>query len=97
MIENDIPVIISMGPSLFNQKVNLYSQIQLSDSNKENYSDITVSGHYVTITGVIFDHYTDDIWLKVSSWGSCYYIDFNEYLTYAGCNIANNILHIDIL
>lgn len=100
MIQNDFPVIMSVGPSYTNNNsVTLYSELKLSDRNKNDTPKTTVDGHYMTITGVIFDHYNDKTWLKVSSWGSCYYIDFDEYILYTKQNygvsgVMNNILHI---
>lgn len=45
--------------------------------------------HYVTITGI------DEQWLKVSSWGRCYYIKKAEYTDY--CKKYSNFLFSNIL
>ena len=51
-----------------------------SDNCKPNYKvDQYVKGHYVTVTGIIVDSETNKWWMKISSWGQEYYIDFSEY------------------
>ncbi len=38
--------------------------------------------HYVTITGVYTNTQTGEVYLKVQSWGSSYYIDYSEFNDY---------------
>jgi len=41
-----------------------------------------VSGHYITVTGIIRDEIANRIMLRVSSWGKEYYINYEEYWDY---------------
>ena len=41
-----------------------------------------MTNHYVTITGVVVDNQADRCWLKVQTWGTVKYIDFNEFYYY---------------
>lgn len=41
-----------------------------------------VHGHYVTVTGLIYDEETTKTMLRISSWGKQYYIDYEEYREY---------------
>ncbi len=41
-----------------------------------------INGHYVTVTGLIKDELTGRIMLRISSWGSPYYINYEEYRDY---------------
>ena len=76
MLEEDIPVILSIGPNfpLFWQKNQLtfYSR----DLNGTLKPSCRINAHYVTVTGI------DDELLKISSWGREYYIKRSEYLDY---------------
>jgi hypothetical protein len=83
MLEKDIPVVFSVGP---NKKVD-FPMYQLETSNQKGdlyqyaVGKKNIAGHYVTITEVIKDDIAREhnIMLKVSSWGSEYYIDYEEY------------------
>ena len=76
MLERDIPVILSIGtnfPKLWqDQRVQLY----VKKPNGVYHSVCGVKAHFVTITGI------DERWLRVSSWGKEYYIDFGEFSRY---------------
>lgn len=74
-LENNIPVILAIGPGIpfINSKgrLNLYQK----DGNEYKVSQ-TTRAHYVTITGI------DERWMTVSSWGELYYIKISEYMEY---------------
>ncbi len=86
-IRNDYPVImrISYCKGLTNdsenETINLYT---LQNGKFEGIGK--VGEHYVTITGIVKDTIGSKIWLKVSSWGNCYYIDYDEYINYKTSN-----------
>jgi len=53
-----------------------------------------VSGHYVTVTGMLVDEVKKQTMLEISSWGKKYYINYDEYIelvdlhsNYLMCNI----------
>ena len=53
-----------------------------------------VSGHYVTVTGMLVDEVKKQTMLEISSWGKKYYINYDEYIelvdlhsNYFMCNI----------
>lgn len=78
MLENDLPVILSIGPNFpfmasNRHKVKLYRR--QGDAFVEK---AKVNAHYVTVTGV------EGKWLRISSWGAEFYIDLDEYEHYAG-------------
>ena len=45
--------------------------------------------HYVTVTGVIRDNITEDVWLRVQSWGKVYYINYMDFIEYN----SESVLH----
>ena len=76
MLAKNLPVILSIGPNFpliwGKQSVKFYVQ-------KENGSYMAVSkarAHYVTVTGKNAE------WIEISSWGSKYYINQQEYKEY---------------
>lgn len=75
MLEEEIPVILAVGPAFRGGKgklgVTLYK-----GRNQKYYPCQTIKGHYVTVTAM------DQEWMKISSWGECYYINKMEYLNY---------------
>lgn len=88
MLENGIPVVISIGPNFpklwGNYRLNLY------EKRGELYMvRSTTKAHYVTITAM------DDDWITISSWGRKYYINKLEYLDYM--KHYSNILFSNIL
>lgn len=91
MLEQDLPVILSIGPNLpfFWQKhrLNLYRVLQ--DGRLARAGSAT--GHYVTVTAM------DDSTLTVSSWGQEYRILREEYRRYVkrhSLSAVSNILLI---
>ena len=91
MLEQDIPVIFSIGPNfpLFWQHNKLRLYTRRSD---ESYVPCTQThAHYVMITAM------DEQWLQISSWGKQYYIRKDEYLTYVkaySVRLVSNIVLI---
>ena len=80
MLENDIPVIISIGPGFFRkQKVKFYNCEE--KDGKLKFKPVTqTKDHYVTITGVLE---TENVtMLEISSWGKKYYVNWEEYKRY---------------
>ncbi|MBR5427192.1 MAG: hypothetical protein IK118_02485 [Clostridia bacterium] len=91
MLENDIPVILSVGPNfpLFWQKHQLSFYAERADGTL--FRACGIKSHYVTVTGI------DDERLQISSWGREYYIDRGEYLDYIrrrSGSIVSNIVKI---
>jgi hypothetical protein len=90
MLQNDIPVILSVGPNfpLFWQKNKLMFYRLSSDGCYLPGAD--VKSHYVTALEM-----TDE-WVKIASWGRCYYIRISEYKNYVNRNsnfvISNLVL-----
>ncbi|HHX61617.1 MAG TPA: hypothetical protein GX707_13050 [Epulopiscium sp.] len=96
MLENDIPVIFSVGPNTPNLAgdvtINLYDQLKKGELGYDDNSDLNqyeyntrTNGHYMTITGLIIDRNANSenrIMLCVSSWGNKYYINYKEYREY---------------
>lgn len=76
MLRNDIPVIFSVGPNfpLLWQKNRLVFYRRSPDGRY--LPDANVMGHYVTALEM-----TDE-WIKIASWGRCYYIRISEYKDY---------------
>lgn len=106
MLEQNIPV--SMSANDIKQgygdecKIKMYQPI---DENIWWIKDKMVAikqfhSHYVTITAVSEDNISGKKWFQVSSWGNKYYIDYDEYSTYAEQYgqwgwITTNILRIE--
>jgi hypothetical protein len=91
MLEEDIPVIFSIGanfPKVWeNQKLKLYVRL----GNDTYISTTSVNAHYVTVTGM------DERWLEVSTWGKRYYIDREEFTRYVrrhSCYLFSNIVGV---
>ena len=94
MLDNDIPVMISVGPGFFKK-----SEIDFYEYNPGNVKKfvpvLKCKDHYVTITGI--KEYNSKVYLEISSWGERYYIDFKEYTDYVNKNdnyLFSNILYI---
>ncbi|MBR5936706.1 MAG: cellulose binding domain-containing protein [Clostridiales bacterium] len=52
----------------------------LGDSNWNFYSSSTAKGHYFSLTGMIYDDISNDVYLRVSDAGREEYIFYSEYL-----------------
>ncbi|MDR0920239.1 MAG: C-type lectin domain-containing protein [Oscillospiraceae bacterium] len=99
-ISGDIPVPISIGPSL-DEGVVFYKSDETSNNPYDFIiADNSVKGHYITITGVIEDNVKKRTMLEISTWGEKNYIDYDEYIDFIknGLNdyIFNNILSIKV-
>lgn len=90
MLEKDIPVMLSGDRKILEKDgaVYLYKEPDSAASPEEEFSS-----HYVTVTGLIIDDIKHETWLKVSSWGRCYYINYDQYKDfsneYSWCMISN--------
>lgn len=84
MLDNDLPVILCIGPKLgFGERegVDFYAY----NKAKGKYENSgTVNNHYITIWGI------EDSWdnpprtmLRLSSWGKEYLIYYDDYISYA--------------
>jgi hypothetical protein len=110
MLNKDIPVIFSIGPNTPNmlwgdKKVNIYTRIRNGDpgynpSINELYQfqkyDAT-RGHYMVITGVIYDKVAGNTMLCISSGGEKLYVDYEEYRDYVenvGGTITSSLVYI---
>lgn len=98
MLEQDIPVILSIGPNTPNvwgkKGIPFYErkeiEIQLSEDastegSKPYYYKVvqqSVNSHYVTVTAIVKDDVAGQIMLRISSWGKQYYINYEEYRNY---------------
>lgn len=91
MLEQGIPVILSIGPNLpklwGNEKLTFYRKTE-----KGNYVPaVKTKAHYVVVTA------RDHQWIEISSWGEKYYISLNEYHMYVkqySSYIVSNIICI---
>lgn len=90
MLACDIPVILAIGPNfpfpIKRHKVDFY------EKQKEGYEKIAeVAAHFVVVTGF------EGQWLRISSWGKEYYINYHEYQNYVkkySCSFVSNICYI---
>ncbi len=75
MLENDLPVIMSVGP--FGDELNFYPT--------NGGAPVPQNGHYFTVTGIIYpeaeNNYNDGrgTLLRVATWGGSYDVVFDEY------------------
>lgn len=90
MLEEDMPVILSIGPNFpFFWKRRSLPLYEMRDGQYRKTA--SAIAHYVTVTGM------DEKWLRVSSWGTEYYISRQEYETYmrkTSCPLFTNIMDI---
>lgn len=76
MLEEDIPVIFSIGPN-FPLRFAGY-KLPLYQKYGSQYRQVTaVNAHFVTAVSL------DDQWIEISSWGKRYYVKRKEYWEYA--------------
>lgn len=89
LLGQDIPVIFSVGPNfpaLWRKNRLTFYRKRFDGSFAPSSSAIA---HYVTATGC------DDQWLRISSWGSEYYIrrrEYDEYVQKDSAALVSNIL-----
>jgi hypothetical protein len=73
MLNNDIPVMLAIGPDC-PEDLKLYpNSLIISDISQTR-------GHYVTITSLLYNKINNKYILEISSWGKRYYIDYDEYV-----------------
>lgn len=114
MLSEDIPVILSIGPNTpkiwGKEGISFYDKIENpkvdgidnSTDNVKPYSYKSVSqginSHYVMVTALIKDDITNTIMLRISSWGTQYYINYEEYRNYietTGDTITSSIVYVN--
>ena len=91
MLDEDIPVIFSIGPNLPLIWQHHMLRFYLMDRQGSFVPGPQTHAHYVMITGM------DANWLRISSWGRMYYIRRDEFLRYVkehSMRLVNNILCI---
>lgn len=97
MIENDIPVIMSVGPMGEGEGVRLYSAEVYNNRVIIDREEGLLKNHYVIVTAINEDFVNNCTWLELSSWGKKYYIEYKQYLDEVeqnGCFFFSNILYI---
>ncbi len=85
-IKNGNPVIISVGPHLW-RTVEEENQAKMYELRKGSltdfeYSKVTLFNHYVVITGIHRDRQKNTLRYQISSWGSKYFVDYDEICKY---------------
>lgn len=92
MLQEDLPVIMSVGPNFPDfwgkEKASFYTQTPYGEYRRAS----AAHAHYFTVTGM------DDEWLRISSWGQCYYLNRQEFEQYARRHSAGflcNILYLE--
>lgn len=85
-IKNGNPVIISVGPHLWRdvKKDNQAKMYELSKGSLANFNPVvhTLYNHYVVITGIHRDRQMNTLRYQISSWGSKYFVDYDEICKY---------------
>ncbi|MGN0366939.1 MAG: hypothetical protein ACI4E5_13530 [Suilimivivens sp.] len=76
MLGKDIPVILCI-PMMLRKKDKPHGIVFYRKKNGEYSKACIVSAHYVVITGVIVEG--ESKYLRISSWGEEYYVNWNEY------------------
>lgn len=85
-IKNGNPVIISVGPHLW-RTVEEENQAKMYELRKGSLTDFELSkytlyNHYVVITGIHRDRQKNTLRYQISSWGSKYFVDYDEICKY---------------
>ena len=104
MIKENIPVILAIGPNtpiIFGKKgVTFYLKSKKEDNSKLEHYQIgakNVNRHYVTVTGIVGLKNKQTL-LKISSWGTEYYIDYEElrnYINHTGDRLTSSMLYVE--
>ena len=92
MLQNDIPVIMSVGPNLTFFWQNETTRFYALHPSGELQPSSGAHSHYFTVTGM------DEDWLRISSWGRRYYVNRKEFEHYArrkSIPLVCNILYIE--
>ncbi len=77
MLSQDIPVILVVGPNFPNKFGKKCVKFYQKNESGEYIEAASTRGHYVVGLGM------ENGWLKISSWGSIYYINWKEFEEYA--------------
>lgn len=99
MLENDIPVVLSIGPGLIRERKKELPLYSLNEPDgKPHFTQVnSVKDHYINVTGIIETE--NSTMLEISSWGKRYYIDYNEYRDFVRKHdnyLFSNILYIKV-
>lgn len=90
MLAHDIPVILAIGPNF--PIPSKKHKLAFYEKREEGYEKTSgAAAHFVVITGF------EGEWLRISSWGKEYYINFYEYQNYVkkySCGLISNICYI---
>ena len=81
MLSRDIPVLLSVGPGFFHRNERLPMYHITDGFTKVN----SMHDHYVTVTGCLElgaagENSPAGKWLRISSWGGEYYVNYIEYM-----------------
>lgn len=100
MLQMDIPVTFSIGP-MGEDGVYFYNWMPKENDTYcfevENDEGL-VSGHYVTVTGLLVDDVKKQTMLELSSWGYKFYLNYDEYIRTVEAHsnyLFSNIVYIE--
>lgn len=100
MLRMDIPVTFSIGP-MGEHGVYFYNWMPKENDTYcfevENDEGL-VSGHYVTVTGLLVDDVKKQTMLELSSWGYKFYLNYDEYIRTVEAHsnyLFSNIVYIE--
>lgn len=91
MLNNDIPVILSVGPNFPAIWENNCLDFYVKNRTGEYIRSTATKAHYFTATGM------DDEWLRISSWGREYFVNRKAYMEYVhqhSTYLFSNILYV---
>lgn len=102
MLKADIPVTLSMGPIKEEKNGVVFCNWDKSFKG-DKYKFVPrkgklVSSHYVTVTGILENGVKGETMLEISSWGTKYYINYDEYLYFIekySNPVFSNIMYIE--
>lgn len=91
MLEQDIPVILSIGPNFPRVWENKTAALYTRRPDGSGYPAAATHSHFLNVTGM------DDRWLTVSSWGRKYYIskaEYEQYVSASSNGLFSSIVYI---
>lgn len=100
MLQMDIPVTFSIGPMGEDYGVHFYDW-EPQENDKYCFDKVlakNVSGHYVTVTGLLVDNVKKQTMLELSSWGYKFYLNYDEYIRTVDAHsnfLFSNIVYIE--
>lgn len=82
--KEDRPYLFMYSNSQLDYNITNYDYLECLESYNDSFTkyDSKFNSHYANITGVVVDDVSDEIWLRVSSWGKSLYVNYDEYMTY---------------